>query len=53
MVAKDEGKEYLVSGLGDFYEGDHKEGKKEGKGTMKYANGDKCEGEFKDDKING
>lgn len=46
---------------GDVYEGQWKNGKKDGKGkdgykvigTMNYANGDKYDGQWKDDKKSG
>jgi len=37
----------------DKYTGTMKNGAPEGKGTMKYANGDSYEGEWKDGKKNG
>ena len=38
---------------GDIYEGEWKNGKKEGKGTLCYSNGDKYEGEWKRGKREG
>lgn len=38
---------------GTIYEGDFKNGLKEGQGRIIYPNGDLYEGEFKNDKMNG
>lgn len=38
---------------GDKYDGNWKDGKKNGQGKMNFANGDEYEGLWKDDKMNG
>ena len=38
---------------GDHYEGETKDGKRHGKGTMIYSNGDRYEGQWKDGKRHG
>ena len=36
-----------------MYEGDFKDGKRDGKGTLKYADGSSYEGEFKSNEMSG